>query len=481
MAFWEAQLGALPDYTWTKELLNSTIHALPEMRGHMQALPDPDIDFLEAFPSLEQRWQALSENVRVCYARWALADGGDVVREGGLMGTYSPRSQQGMITISSSDDALQFGEQIGRMLDWYRARRPLEGAICWYVQAGAPGDVSAQLYARGFSPNWQPHWMWCTLRDLPAAEAGAASFEIRLIDDDPGWQVDDLPNYDAGEAALLAVLARERPRLVWHLAAFQGQQVVGRCVLNVTTGANGVGGLFGMGVVPAARKQGIGTALARAACDLARRLGCQPVVLNATEMGEPVYRRVGFQSMGYGFTWHLRGAMLDAAAPSPEQVAFLEAIGRGDVAQLEARSGSYFDATFALSLPSGMTPLDIAVRCQQPESAAWLVARGVPLDLVSAWDVGWKERISALLAEQPELVNARQGEWGLTPLHIAVQRNDLEFARALLRVPNDLTIKDTAFEATALGWAKYNQRLEMIDLIQQHRRQQRARQRNAAH
>jgi predicted N-acetyltransferase YhbS len=81
-----------------------------------------------------------------------------------------------------------------------------------------------------------------------------------------------------------------------------------------------------MGVVPSARKQGIGTALVQAACELAQQIGCHHVVLNATAMGEPVYRRVGFQSMGYGHTWFLRAQTLAAPAPTKDHVAFLEAV-----------------------------------------------------------------------------------------------------------------------------------------------------------
>jgi ankyrin repeat protein len=119
-------------------------------------------------------------------------------------------------------------------------------------------------------------------------------------------------------------------------------------------------------------------------------------------------------------------------------------------------------------LPSSLTPLDIAVHCQQPSSAAWLVEHGTHLDLLSAWDLGWKERIPALLADHPELVNVQQGDWHLTPLHVAIQRDDVDFAQLLLTVPNDLDIKDTQFKATVLGWAQYFQRTEIVTLIEQH-------------
>ena len=250
---------------------------------------------------------------------------------------------------------------------------------------------------------------------------------------------------------------------------------MGRCLLNVTTGAWGIGGLFAMAVVPAARNQGIGTALAWKACDLARQMGCQHVMLNATPMGEPVYRRVGFQSLESSPSWHLRAETLAAPPPTDDQVRFLEAVGRGEVMALDELGKRLEDRFFHDSLPNGMTPLDIAVHCQQPPSVDWLVGHGVPLDLLSAWDVGWKERVSLLLFEHPELVNVQHGEGHLTPLHVAVERGDIELARVLLTVHNDLDLKDSEFQATALGWARYFQRADMITLIEQHRASHRKR------
>ena len=69
--------------------------------------------------------------------------------------------------------------------------------------------------------------------------------------------------------------------------------------------ADGEAGLFDMGVVPDARRRGIGLALTREACRLAAERGCRIVTLNATGEGMPVYHRAGFRSVGYGMTWWL--------------------------------------------------------------------------------------------------------------------------------------------------------------------------------
>jgi GNAT superfamily N-acetyltransferase len=302
--------------------------------------------------------------------------------------------------------------------------------------------------------------MWCELYHLPSYRPHASTFEIHLTEGEDSESETD---------PLLSALTGMDPRRVWHLAAFQGGKEVGGCILNVTTGAWGVGGLFDMWVMPKARKQGIGTALAHTTCELARQLGCHHVVLNATEMGKPVYQRVGFESMGYGFTWYVHENVLAQPAPSDDQVRLLEALGLGDLKTLDER-GNHF-ATIQLQQPTlnGWTPLEIAVRCQQPTSAAWLVEHGVIPDILSAWDLGWKERVPALLAEHPELVRRRGGRWNATPLHTAIERNDLELAKLLLIVPNDLESKDEVFQATPMGWARHFQRSEMITLLEQER------------
>jgi GNAT superfamily N-acetyltransferase len=57
----------------------------------------------------------------------------------------------------------------------------------------------------------------------------------------------------------------------------------------------GVVGLYCVSVLPAARRQGVGAAVSLAALREARRQGYHFGVLGASEMGESVYRRLGFK------------------------------------------------------------------------------------------------------------------------------------------------------------------------------------------
>jgi GNAT superfamily N-acetyltransferase len=273
---------------------------------------------------------------------------------------------------------------------------------------------------------------------------------------------------EPGGPAELVIGIESRQRGVWRATARLSGEEVGRGTLNVTTGRLGAAGIYDIEVVPPARSRGIGKAVTQALLGHAADLGCGHALLNSTVLGEPVYRRLGFVSLGHGQTWWLHQHILRAEPPSSAEVALVEAIGRDSPAALaRARPAS---EQLDRRLTCGMTPMRIAAQLEARRAGEWLASHGASLDPVSAWDLGWRDRLPALLAARSELTNWRDGEWQATPLHEAVQRDDVELARVILAAHPDLTIEDRQFDSTPLGWARHMGRHEIARLIEAHER-----------
>jgi hypothetical protein len=63
------------------------------------------------------------------------------------------------------------------------------------------------------------------------------------------------------------------------------------------TRTGSLAGIYAVGTATAARKRGVGTAVTWAAVAAAGDWGCDAVVLQASEMGYPVYVKMGFKSV----------------------------------------------------------------------------------------------------------------------------------------------------------------------------------------
>lgn len=440
----------------------------PQSLVALPAPPRARLRFLGPDATPAQLVRAVAAN----HVDWfALASGNEIHQERGVTWIYASGPDGGVKEVIIAFPQMP-GATAGAVLNALVAdcrRRKAKQVACWSLTPTRPRDLGARLAARGFEWGWKPHWMGLNLRKMRADFPIPDGLHI-AVDDEADWDVDDLPYYSRPQQAATpahALTRAPRPRRTWHFGAWLGGKIVGHSMLHLTTGSHGVAGIYDVGVVPAARHRGIGRAVSLAACQFAQALGCHHALLNsaATEF----YERVGFESLGWGQTWWMHAPTLAAPPPPPVQVAFAEAVGRGDIKALDAllHSGTLPNDMDA-PLPCGMTPIALAVETGKSTAVEWLAAHGATLEILHAWDLGWKDRIPQLLAASPGLINRRSGPSQTTPLHEAAARGDAELARLLLHARPDLEIRDTQFNATPLDWARHCQSAEVIELLEHH-------------
>ncbi len=60
---------------------------------------------------------------------------------------------------------------------------------------------------------------------------------------------------------------------------------------------HGVGGIYWVGTTPAVRGKGLAELVTRAVGNVAFDMGARAVVLQASPMGDPIYRRMGYREV----------------------------------------------------------------------------------------------------------------------------------------------------------------------------------------
>jgi GNAT superfamily N-acetyltransferase len=192
---------------------------------------------------------------------------------------------------------------IAGAIDRFRSRGV---EFLWFTHPSAtPSDLGERLAAHGLQPAEQ---VTCMSLDLAGWEApppvsdGVTFHEVR---DDMGVRI-----YSDLTARYWDIPPRERPLLaelhrgwarneaaadgpgVRYLALLDGRPV-GKGYLSLV-GRPGVAAIFGMSVVPEARRRGVAAGLVTTLLRRARESGFSRVVLHSSEAAVGVYRRAGF-------------------------------------------------------------------------------------------------------------------------------------------------------------------------------------------
>lgn len=410
---------------------------------------------------------------RAWFELQAMASGGDVRQIGGVQTTRA--GDRGMIAFPEASDSQEPGQLLDDLLGWLNgvgAGSALGSVGCWCA-AVPPVRLSAALLARGFEWGWQPHWMGLDLSELqtmPRRDRAPVGVTIDINPDESIWDRHVHPSHGSSRSQntcvppYLSDKARARwDGSLWHAVAWMDSKPVGA---GVAYQIGEVAGLFDIAVLEEYRRRGIGAAVTNALLELAQRHGCRRAVLNATPMGELLYRRLGFISAGWGQTYWLHRHVLQRMPLDPVTVAFAQAVGTADLGELEALVIEFGRDRLDETLPCGLRPVELAVQLGQVDSVEGLVAKGATLDVMSACNLGWREKVPRMLAERPELVNFRSGSERAGPLHWAAAQGDLELVEWLLAAGADPGMKDAVYGSTPAGWARHFGHVSVAEYIE---------------
>jgi GNAT superfamily N-acetyltransferase len=178
------------------------------------------------------------------------------------------------------------------------------GIVAWTVWAPETDDrARAALADAGHVLDASPQAMAASLEEVDCA-AGAEGLDWERADDmaDMGAILESafhLPGEPIGEVL-------EGVKEAGHLYVARVDGRPAGCVGAVDV--DGDAGIYWVGTLPEARGRGVASGLMRQAVLDARQRGCATTSLQATAMGRPVYRRLGYRELGAIEMWERRRA-----------------------------------------------------------------------------------------------------------------------------------------------------------------------------
>ncbi|MCI0646188.1 MAG: GNAT family N-acetyltransferase [Chloroflexi bacterium] len=246
---------------------------------------------------------AVQENLFALFRAMMVLPGGEIV-EGEKVCYHHAFPSNPMFkgvwrTCLSPEEA---DEAIDQTLAWFQARQA--PYVFWWVgPQTTPADLPERLQARGFTANMVGDpGMAADLRTLDETVRTPDGFTIVKAADKAtleAWRdvfcaAYDIPPF-VGQAWVEATLTTGPASAPWQLYVGYWNEKPVAC--NVLFNGAGVAGVYGVGTIPEARGRGIGAAITLRPLLDARDQGYRYGVLFSTEMGYPVYQRLGFQEV----------------------------------------------------------------------------------------------------------------------------------------------------------------------------------------
>ncbi|MEX1252884.1 MAG: GNAT family N-acetyltransferase [Dehalococcoidia bacterium] len=137
------------------------------------------------------------------------------------------------------------------------------------------------------------------------ADASVSELTVRLVDDEATLRDHTAVVAEGFEWKTTTLSGVFTPRLIeapeWRgYVGYRDGRPVATSQLVFT---EGVAGVYYVATVEEARRRGFGEAMTRHALNEGAAAGCAIANLQASEMGEPIYRRMGFEQVGYYRTY----------------------------------------------------------------------------------------------------------------------------------------------------------------------------------
>jgi len=230
----------------------------------------------------------------------------------GASSRFEVQDRDGGLWFSSGIPMPPFNGIVGARLSDKRAHQVIEEAIehfgsrslpfSWAVgPLSEPEDLGERLVAHGFKPQEAQAGMAIDLETMPDSVPLPDGIEIERLSGkafigDYGDVVSAgfglPPNFGGEFASILAEATRDSDAKSWgYLGRINGQPVATSGVVLAGGGAL----IVNVVTLPAARGRGVGTVMTHRPLLEAREKGYRIGTLEATKMGYPVYKRLGFE------------------------------------------------------------------------------------------------------------------------------------------------------------------------------------------
>ncbi|WIG58663.1 MAG: hypothetical protein OJF49_001409 [Ktedonobacterales bacterium] len=257
------------------------------------------VDIIVRDVSPESLARANEANLAEGLAKCIRAYGGEVYDEPDLLWCAAGIHGAGWNRVPRAQLA---PETLGARIEWVKTRaQALHAPFLWHVGPSMqPADLGEHLVRHGFIDEGDEPAMGVALSRLPETLALPEGVTIERVRDRTsleqwvrtsgvGFEIPD-PIVEELRAAVLRDDLGDAAAAHYYLARLHGKPVATSAV----TLAAGVAGIFAVTTVETARGRGIGAAVTLAPLLDARDRGYYAGVLQASEMGYPVYARMGF-------------------------------------------------------------------------------------------------------------------------------------------------------------------------------------------